>query len=67
MGSYRLWHHEHHLEARNGGVWMTDVFSYTPPLGFLGRMANTLLIRKKLKAIFDYRVALEKYFPSAHA
>lgn len=64
IGPYRLWHHEHHLEAQDGGVLMTDIVSYAPPFGILGRMANTFLIRRKLKAIFDYRVAaLEKYFP----
>ena len=34
---------------------MTDIISYNPPFGFLGRIANTLFIKKKLNEIFDYR------------
>ncbi len=64
LGPYRLWHHEHHMEPQHGGVLMTDVVTYAPPLGFLGRLAHKFLIRKKLKAIFDHRLtAMERYFP----
>ncbi len=63
VGPYALWHHEHHLEPIKNGVLMTDIVSYKPPLGFLGSIANSLIIRKKLKEIFDYRNnALDELF-----
>lgn len=55
VGPYRLWHHEHHIEAIPGGVLMRDQVSYQPPLGILGDLAHSLWIRKQLQAIFQYR------------
>ena len=55
IGPYTLWHHEHKLEAIEGGVMMTDIVSYKPPFGFLGSIANSLLIKKQLREIFNYR------------
>lgn len=64
VGPYRLWHHQHIIEPHEKGVLMTDIVSYRPPLGFLGRIANTLVIRKKLNQIFEFRkTALETVFP----
>jgi ligand-binding SRPBCC domain-containing protein len=64
VGPYTLWHHEHHLEPAEGGVLMRDIVTYKPPFGILGRIANRLIIRKKLRAIFQYREhALNKRFP----
>lgn len=63
VGPYRLWHHQHILIPREDGVLMKDIVSYQPPLGVLGRLANTLVIQKKLDAIFAYRTrVLEKIF-----
>jgi ligand-binding SRPBCC domain-containing protein len=55
FGPYALWHHQHHFKEIPGGVEMTDIVHYKNPLGILGRMANTLFVKKKLKGIFDYR------------
>ena len=63
IGPYAMWHHEHKIEAIEGGVLMTDIVSYQPPFGFLGSIANTVLIKKQLREIFDYRTqAMEKIF-----
>lgn len=63
VGPYKLWHHQHKIVAINGGVLMTDIVTYQPPFGFLGAIANTLIIKNKLKEIFDYRtIAVEKRF-----
>lgn len=55
IGPYAMWHHQHHIKSVPDGVLMTDIVSYQPPLGFLGRIANAFTIRKKLEEIFDYR------------
>ncbi len=63
FGPYRMWHHEHHFEAKNNGVLMTDRVSYKLPMGFLGRIAHFLFVQKQLKGIFEYREkCLEKLF-----
>jgi len=55
FGPYTLWHHQHHFKEIPGGVEMTDIVHYKNPLGPLGRLANSLFVRKKLAGIFDYR------------
>lgn len=54
-GPYRIWHHEHHFKEVEGGIEMTDIVSYELPLGFLGRLMHPILVKNKLKEIFDYR------------
>jgi ligand-binding SRPBCC domain-containing protein len=34
---------------------MRDVVHYAVPMGIIGQLLNALVIRKKIKAIFDYR------------
>ena len=55
IGPYSLWHHQHFIEPNGEGVLMTDIVTYSPPLGFLGAIANRLFIRKQLHTIFNYR------------
>tara|TARA_B100000902_G_C27016831_1_gene767635 strand:- start:133 stop:600 length:468 start_codon:yes stop_codon:yes gene_type:complete len=55
IGPYSLWHHQHFFKQIDNGVLMTDIVTYKPPFGFIGCIANTLFIKKKLKSIFDYR------------
>ncbi|MFO7924257.1 MAG: SRPBCC family protein [Bacteroidales bacterium] len=62
-GPYSMWHHQHLIEPVEGGVMMTDIVSYKPPGGFLGAIANSLVIRHQLEGIFNYREeVLEKIF-----
>jgi len=63
VGPYSIWHHQHILEPISNGVLMKDIVSYKPPFGFLGAIANSLMIKGKLNEIFDYRtLAVEKRF-----
>lgn len=63
IGPYKLWHHQHHLSPVEAGVEMTDIVTYQLPFGLLGTAVNKLLVRRKLREIFDYRkTALEKEF-----
>lgn len=54
-GPYKLWHHQHHFKAIDGGVEMTDLVHYRLPFGFLGNLAQGLLVKKELIEIFSYR------------
>lgn len=63
VGPYAMWHHEHKLKKIDGGVLMEDLITYRPPLGFLGNIANSLIIKRQLKGIFEYRKkAVEEIF-----
>ncbi|MGQ1910406.1 SRPBCC family protein [Marinifilum sp. RC60d5] len=55
LGPYSIWHHQHIIEPISNGVLMKDIVSYQPPLGFLGAIANKLIIQNKLHEIFEYR------------
>lgn len=63
FGPYSMWHHEHHFEEVEGGIMMTDKVSYKLPFGFLGHVAQKLLVKRQLMEIFEYRVRkLEQKF-----
>jgi len=55
IGPYKIWHHQHHFKAIDGGVEMTDIIDYAVPFGPLGKMVEPFLVRPKLKEIFDFR------------
>ncbi len=54
-GPYALWQHQHHFKEIEGGVEMTDIVHYRNPLGILGKMADALFVKNKLKEIFQFR------------
>ncbi|HEX5025099.1 MAG TPA: SRPBCC family protein [Agriterribacter sp.] len=62
-GPYRLWEHTHTFTAEKNGVWMRDSVKYQLPLGFIGTIAHSLVVRNKIREIFSYRKAvLDKMF-----
>lgn len=64
LGPYTIWHHEHILEEKDGGVLMTDIVHYKVPGGFLGDILNAIFIQNKLKKIFEFRFKkMEELFP----
>ncbi|MEI8116299.1 MAG: SRPBCC family protein [Flavobacteriia bacterium] len=64
-GPYKIWHHEHHFKAVDGGVEMTDIVSYEVPFGILGKLVHPLIVRPKLEQIFKYRTKrVEEIFPN---
>lgn len=62
-GPYRIWHHEHHFEEREGGVLMTDILHYDIGKSVFGALAGHLFVHRKVRSIFEYRKqVLEKKF-----
>lgn len=62
-GPYSLWEHTHTFIEKDGGVLMIDDIKYKLPFGFLGDIFHTLIVRKRVNAIFQYRRAvLNKLF-----
>lgn len=57
-GPYKRWWHEHTFEEAEGGVLMRDRVEYELPLGPVGELAHNLLVKVRLKRIFDHRWAV---------
>jgi ligand-binding SRPBCC domain-containing protein len=58
-GPYRLWHHTHEVCALGDGrSLMRDTVRYAIGFGPLGALAHRLVVRRDVRAIFDYRAAM---------
>jgi len=55
LGPYKIWHHEHHLQAKNGGIEMYDIVSYCIGFSVLDPLLNHYIVEPQLQKIFDYR------------
>lgn len=63
VGPYKFWEHTHTFSEQGSGVLMTDVVNYELPFGFVGKIAESILVRRKIKSIFDFRKSvLNKLF-----
>jgi ligand-binding SRPBCC domain-containing protein len=63
-GPYKMWHHEHHFKAIDGGTEMTDIITYQLPFGILGSIALPI-VKSQLQNIFTYRRSkIEELFPN---
>lgn len=63
FGPYKFWHHKHFFKETDGGVHMNDEVHYILPMGFLGKILNDIIVKNRLKEIFEYRFeTLEKIF-----
>jgi ligand-binding SRPBCC domain-containing protein len=54
-GPYAFWHHKHFLKEIPGGVEMEDIVHYKLPLGILGQLAHSFLVKPNLEKIFEFR------------
>jgi ligand-binding SRPBCC domain-containing protein len=54
-GPYTLWHHTHTFHATDAGTVMRDTVRYAIAFGPLGELADRLLVRRDLRAIFAFR------------
>jgi ligand-binding SRPBCC domain-containing protein len=54
-GPYKLWNHYHEFIPNQKGVLIKDTVDYELPFGFLGTIAHVILVKNKLKTIFDFR------------
>lgn len=63
-GPYRCWRHVHEFEDMPGGTRVIDSVTYALPFGFVGVLADRLLVRRLLERIFEYRQRrLAELFP----
>jgi len=61
-GTFKGFKHEHHFTKLNGGTLMTDYFDYQSPLGFLGRLADKLFLKKYMTDLLEKRNRTVKEF-----
>jgi ligand-binding SRPBCC domain-containing protein len=54
-GPYKVWKHTHTFTAHKDGILMTDEIQYQLPFGWLGTIMEKLIVRDKIKSIFEYR------------
>lgn len=60
FGPYAFWHHLHKFREVREGVEMEDLVHYALPLGPLGGIVHSLLVKKKVSEIFDFRAIILK-------
>lgn len=55
LGSFKFWHHQHRFHKLDRGVEIEDILHYAMPLGWVGRLLHWLIIRNRVRLIFDFR------------
>jgi len=54
-GPFRRWEHTHSIREVAGGTEITDRLEIEMPLGWLGRIAMALFVRRDMEQLFQYR------------
>ena len=61
-GAFKEFKHEHRFTELNYATLMTDIFDYNSPLGFLGRLADKLFLKKYMTELLLERNRVVKEF-----
>ncbi|MGO4918152.1 SRPBCC family protein [Maribacter spongiicola] len=61
-GAFKKFRHEHHFKNTINGTLMIDYFDYQSPLGFLGKLANSLFLKKYMTNLLEKRNSTIKEF-----
>ena len=59
-GAFARFRHDHQFLAAEGGTEIVDIFDYTSPLGPLGRLADSLFLRRYMTTLLRERNAYLK-------
>ena len=60
-GPFKSWHHTHKFETvGDNNALIHDKVHYKLPMGFLGKIAHKIFVKKKLNEIFGYRFSILK-------
>lgn len=54
-GAFKTFVHDHRFAGERGGTTMSDVLTFSAPLGFLGRIAERLVLRNYLRRLLAAR------------
>ncbi len=61
-GAFKWFKHQHFFSATAYGTLMTDIFEYESPLGFLGRVADILFLKRYMIKLLEKRNQTIKEF-----
>lgn len=61
-GAFKRFKHEHIFAEENDTTIMTDIFDYTSPYGFFGRLADALFLKRYMKNLLKERNCVIKDF-----
>ncbi len=62
QGAFQGFRHEHHFEKSGHKTIMTDIFDYTSPLGYLGKLADILFLKKYMFNLLKNRNLVIKQY-----
>ena len=65
-GPYQSWEHTHTFIEKDNGVLVLDEVKYQMPLGIIGTITHSLIVRKKIEEIFSYRRTILKQLFIGH-
>ena len=57
-GAFKSFVHDHFFQFEGGRTRMIDDLAFSAPLGFLGRIAETLVLRRYLERLLKLRAAV---------
>jgi ligand-binding SRPBCC domain-containing protein len=59
-GPFESFRHEHRFRDESGSTIMVDDWSHVPPYGFLGEIADKLVLERRLRRLLSQRAAAIK-------
>ncbi|MGK0406393.1 MAG: ligand-binding SRPBCC domain-containing protein [Roseivirga sp.] len=54
-GPFKIWHHQHFFKEVESGTEIIDMVHYQLPFGLLGKLFQPIIVKQKVKGIFEYR------------
>ena len=54
-GAFKCFRHEHHFSEKDGVTTLIDIFDYTSPFGFLGRLFDLLVLKAYMRKLLQKR------------
>jgi ligand-binding SRPBCC domain-containing protein len=61
-GIFHSFRHEHYISQENNQVIIKDIFDYTSPLGWLGKLADFLFLKRYMTNLLEERNRMLKYY-----
>jgi ligand-binding SRPBCC domain-containing protein len=66
-GAFRRFDHDHFFSSQGGTTMMRDVFEYVSPFGWVGRLADALILRSYMAGLLTRRAKIIKMAAEAVA
>jgi len=61
-GAFHSFRHEHYVSKEDQNIILKDIFDYTSPLGWLGKLADVLFLKKYMTNLLEQRnKVIKKY------